>query len=193
MWETWVWSLVWEAPLGKGKATHSSILAWRIPGENSMGLQRVGHDQATFISLHLGAWGFAGSSAAKESTGKAGESPWTEKPWQATAPGVTESDRAGRISTAAPGSLAGYSPWGCRVGQEVASVQLTQLCPTLWNPMDYSPSGSSVCGILQARVVEWVAIYFLRGSSWPWDGTQVSCTIGRYFTIWATEEQGGSD
>ena len=48
--ETWVQSLSWEDPLEKGTATHSSILAWRIPwteepgGLQSMGLQRVGHD-----------------------------------------------------------------------------------------------------------------------------------------------------
>ena len=47
MWETWVRSLGWEDPLEKGKDTHSSILAWRIPWgsrENSMGLQGVGYD-----------------------------------------------------------------------------------------------------------------------------------------------------
>ena len=45
MWETWVWSWSWEDPLEKGKATHSSILAQRIPWiVQSMGLQRVGHD-----------------------------------------------------------------------------------------------------------------------------------------------------
>ena len=44
-WETWVPSLDWEDPLEKGKATHSSILAWRIPWTvYSMGLQRVGRD-----------------------------------------------------------------------------------------------------------------------------------------------------
>ena len=48
MWETWVWPLDWEDPLEKGKATYSSILAWRIP---FMGSQRVGHDWATFTSL----------------------------------------------------------------------------------------------------------------------------------------------
>ena len=40
-----------------------------------------------------------------------------------------------------------------------------QLCPTLFNPMDYSPPGSSVHGIVQARILEWVAISFSRGSS----------------------------
>ena len=45
MWETWVRSLGWEDPLEKGKATHSIILAWRIPWTiQSMGSQRVGHD-----------------------------------------------------------------------------------------------------------------------------------------------------
>ena len=45
MQETWVQSLDWEDPLEKGKATHSSILAWRIPLTiQSMGLQRVGHN-----------------------------------------------------------------------------------------------------------------------------------------------------
>ena len=45
MQETWLLSLGWEDPLEKGKATHSSILAWRIPGTiQSMGSQRVGHN-----------------------------------------------------------------------------------------------------------------------------------------------------
>ena len=45
MWETWVQSLGWEDPLGKGKVTHSIILAWRIPWTiQSMESQRVGHD-----------------------------------------------------------------------------------------------------------------------------------------------------
>ena len=45
MWKTWVQSLGWEYPLEKGKATHSNILAWRIPWTvQSMGAQRVGHD-----------------------------------------------------------------------------------------------------------------------------------------------------
>ena len=44
MWETWLRSLGGEDPLEKGKATHSSILAWRTPGTKSMGSQRVRHD-----------------------------------------------------------------------------------------------------------------------------------------------------
>ena len=54
MQETWVWSLGWEDPQEKGKATHSSILAWRIPWTiQSMGMQRVGHDWVAFTSLHF--------------------------------------------------------------------------------------------------------------------------------------------
>ena len=52
--ETRVRSLGWEDPLEKGKATHSSILAWRIPWTlQSTGSQRVGHDSPTFTSLHF--------------------------------------------------------------------------------------------------------------------------------------------
>ena len=54
---------------------------------------------------------------------------------------------------------------------------------TLCNPMDYSPPGSSLYGILQARILEWVAIPFCRGSPQPRDGTWVSCIAGRFFTI----------
>ena len=63
-----------------------------------------------------------------------------------------------------------------------------QLSPTLCHLMDYSLPGSSVCGISQARILEWVAISFSRVSSWPRDWTQVSCIAGRLFTIWATSE-----
>ena len=50
-------------------------------------------------------------------------------------------------------------------------VSVTQLCSTLCDPMDCNPPGSSVHGILQARILEWVAIPFSRGSSWPRDHT----------------------
>ena len=67
-------------------------------------------------------------------------------------------------------------------------IEVAQSCPTLCDPMDCSPPGSSIHGIFQARVLEWVAISFLRGSSQPRDGTQVSHIAGRRFTIWATRE-----
>ena len=58
-----------------------------------------------------------------------------------------------------------------------------QLCPTLCNLMDCSTPGSSVHGIFQARVLEWVAISFSKGSSQPSDRIRVSHIAGRCFTI----------
>ena len=51
-----------------------------------------------------------------------------------------------------------------------------------------TPPASSVYGILWARILEWVAIPFSRGSSPPGDWTQVSCIAGRFFTVWVTRE-----
>ena len=67
-------------------------------------------------------------------------------------------------------------------------VKVARSCPTLCDPMDCSPPGSSVHGILQARIPKWAAISLSRGSSWPRDWTQVSYIAGRLFTIWATRE-----
>ena len=66
--------------------------------------------------------------------------------------------------------------------------EVTQSCPTLCDPMDYSLSGSSVHGIYQARILDWIAISFSRRSSQPGDWTQVSHIEGSLFTIWATRE-----
>ena len=67
-------------------------------------------------------------------------------------------------------------------------VKLAQLCLTLCNPMDYSLPGSSVHGILQTRILEWVAIPFSRGCSQPRDQTQVSHIAGGFFTVLAIRE-----
>ena len=58
-------------------------------------------------------------------------------------------------------------------------VLVAQSCPTLCYPIDWT----SVHGILQARILEWVTILFSRGSSLPRDGIQVFCIAGRFFTI----------
>ena len=60
--------------------------------------------------------------------------------------------------------------------------------PDSFHPIDCSPPGSSVYGILQARILEWIAFPFSRGSFQPRDPSQVSCFVGRFFTIWATRE-----
>ena len=54
--------------------------------------------------------------------------------------------------------------------------------------MDCSPPRSSVCGTLQVRILEWVAVPFSRGSSQPRDKIQVSCIGGRFFSVWASRE-----
>ena len=60
---------------------------------------------------------------------------------------------------------------------------VAQSSPTLCDPMDYT-----VLGILQARIVEWVAFPFSRGSAQPRDRTQVSHIAGGFLTSWATRE-----
>ena len=59
---------------------------------------------------------------------------------------------------------------------------VTKSCLTLWDPVDCSPPGSSLHWIFQARILEWVAIPYSRGSSWPRDWTCVSCLAGGFFT-----------
>ena len=69
---------------------------------------------------------------------------------------------------------------------------VAQSCPTLCDPMDCSLPGSSIHGIFQARVLDWIAISFSRRSSWLRDWTRVSHSVGRHFTIWATREAAAS-
>ena len=65
----------------------------------------------------------------------------------------------------------------------LVKVRVAQLCLTLSDPMDYT-----VHGILQARILEWEAFPFSRGSSQPKDRTHVSHIAGGFFTSWATRE-----
>ena len=95
-------------------------------------------------------------------------------------------------------SLAGYSSWDCKdwtcahtrththrhaeSESEGHSVVSNSLWPHVHGHVHI------VHGILQGRILEWVAFPFFRGSSWPRDQTQVSCIAGRFFTSWATRE-----
>ena len=74
--------------------------------------------------------------------------------------------------------------WWCLENESISCSVLSDSC----DPMGYSLSGPSVHGILQARILEWVAIPFSRGSSWPRDWTQFSHITGRFFTVWATRQ-----
>ena len=74
-----------------------------------------------------------------------------------------------------------YLPWKVK-------VLIAQLCPTLCNPMDCSLLGSSVHGILQGRILEWVAIHFPTGSYQTEGWSQVSWIAGIVLTAWGTKE-----
>ena len=87
--------------------------------------------------------------------------------------------RAGAGQTWARGVSGGDGPCVCGG----VWVLVAQSCPTLCDHMDYSPPGSSVHGILRARILQWVAIPFSRGSSRPRGGTQVSCIARGFFTV----------
>ena len=96
--------------------------------------------------------------------------------WRAAIHGVTKSRT--RLSDWTELKI----PWS----DVLLRVLVAQSCLTLCDPMDYSLLGFSVHGILQARILEWIAIPFSRGTSQPRDRTLVSCITGRFFTVWAT-------
>ena len=75
------------------------------------------------------------------------------------------------------------------VAKGIKWSEVAQSCPTLCDPVDCSPPGSSVHGILQARILEWVTISFSRGSSRPRDWTRVSHIGGRRFNLWAATQK----
>ena len=138
MQETQVQSLDQEDLLEKEMATHSSILAWRIP--------------------------------------------WTEGP--------------GRLWSVGQAMVCGdmteqlilllYNMYNLKLYAKsyvYVYIELFSHVQLFWGPMDCSPPGSSVHGILHARTLEWVAIPFSRGSSWSRDWTWVSCTAGRFFRL----------
>ena len=81
----------------------------------------------------------------------------------------------------------GFPSFGSNV-VVVVVVLVAQSCVTIWDPMDCSPPISSVHGIVQARILEWIAIPFSRESCRLRDPTCVFCIAGRFFTIWATRE-----
>ena len=96
--------------------------------------------------------------------------------WRAAIHGVTKSRT--RLSDWTELKI----PWS----DVLLRVLVAQSCLTLCDPMDYSLLGFSVHGILQARILDWIAIPFSRGTSQPRDRTLVSCITGRFFTVWAT-------
>ena len=96
-----------------------------------------------------------------------------------------------RLCTFTTGGTGSIPGGGTKIPQ-ATGVSQNHSCPTFCNPVDCSPLGSSVHGSLQAGILEWVAIPFSRGSSWPRDWTQVSWIVGRFFTVWATRKPWGT-
>ena len=93
----------------------------------------------------------------------------------------------------------GHSRTNCWLTKWILPLQRTERKWKCWSlscvqlfydPIDWSQPGSSVHGISQERILEWVAIPLSRRSSWPRDRTLVSCIAGRFFTIWSTRELG---
>ena len=118
-----------------------------------------------------------------------GKDPNAGKDWRQEENGIMEDEMVGwnhqlngHEFEQAPGVGDGQENLAC------CSLLVTQSWMTLCNLMACSPSGSSVHDISQARILEWVAISFSRGSFQPRDQTRVSCTAGRFFTDWATRE-----
>ena len=88
-------------------------------------------------------------------------------------------------------SLLTADPWASALDTGFSKLMehvclVAQSCLTLCDPTDCSPPGSSVHGILQARILGWIVISFSRGSSQPRKWNLVSRTAGRFFTNWAT-------
>ena len=94
--------------------------------------------------------------------------PWTEEP------GGLQSMGSQRVR----------HDWATSLKRRIESEsEVAQSCPTFCDPMDCSLPGSSIHGIFQARVLEWVAVSFSRGSSWLRDWTRVSRIAGGCFTL----------
>ena len=146
-------------------ATHSSVLAWRILGTGepggllSMGSHRVGHD-----------WSNLAAAAAAA---------WMMNQIALTLVDFQQKRRAKDRCWYSEDKSVGLDLW-CRA---LGPQWKWKSCLTLCDHMDYT-----VQGILQARILEWVAFHFARGSSQPRDWTRVSGIAGRFFTSWATSE-----
>ena len=108
------------------------------------------------------------------------------KNWTQLSKWTTTSHFTDEIKVEFLSSLRNFNCWYI---SSIVALQTEWSCqshPILCDPMDYSLPGSSVHGIFQARILEWVTISFSRRSSPPRDWTWVSQIVGRPFTIWAT-------
>ena len=198
--------------LEKEMATHSSVLAWRIPGTGepgglpSMGSHRVGHGWSDLavaavasFKQHREQQNMLNYTMRMQSAkSRHWLSGWPTV-WIYRANHLFYNNFIGRGKRIQGGGsyhlkdLRSIQPvvlcvpyMDPKLKQKVSFISVCvkslQLCPTLWDLMGCSPPGSSVHGILQARILEWVAMSSSRGSSQPRDWTLVSYTscIGRW-------------
>ena len=172
-----LWVLEWDWTLG------SKDPCWAEPGDG-IGLNR---DQRTSVkciwgnnSRWLGIWGV--STAEMTSAAHREELDLSKNEFS-----VLSVWYYGNISGWANSTVMVSGSQEPRELQLVSSV--TESCPTLGCPTDCSPPGSSVPGILQARILDWVAMRSTRGSSWPRERICISCIARKFFTLWAPREQ----
>ena len=142
------------------------------------------------ISISMSNKGFPGGSVVKSPPANAGDTDLI--------PGSGRSPREGNgnpLQYSCLGNPMDRGAWRAAVHGAAKSQtwlkkesEVAQSCPTLCDPVDCSLPGSSLHGILQARILEWIAISFSRGSSRPRDRTPVSRIAGRRFNLWATRE-----
>ena len=197
--ETWVLSLGWEDPLEKGTATSSSILVWKIPWTEepgklqSMESQRAGQDWAAdtfttcWVSFTEGCcWFLRLFHVVLEHIFVFWEIVFFFFHFNPNSLKQFSTDEAAIC----------FSPSTCQNGKEIVFhserkvkmklLSRVSLFETPWTVC--SLPGSTIHGIFQARILEWVAISFSRRSSQPRDWAQVSHIAGRRFTVWATRE-----
>ena len=178
-----------KSPSLKSVSPHHLDLSW--PSDLLWPLEYGGCDGVWFLSLGLKGlgnllepWGCHAVRKPKLTGG--GEPEKQEACWSGRLGGTSLAVTADGGSEQGRGKATGQLGI-CQRSQKAAKVKwkvkVAQSCPTLCNPMDYI-----VHGILQARILEWVAFPFSRGSSQPRDWTQVSCNAGGFFTIWTTRK-----
>ena len=182
--ETWVRSLCWEDSLEKVMATHANILAWRIPCTEEPdrtaihGLQELDMNERLTLSLFMSTYHIYLAISNIQT--------------------ISERKHSASIGISLfsmwlkhhslPKQVEKMSLLLLLLFLSTATAKSLQLCPTLCDPIDGSPPGSFVPGILQARKLEWIAISF--SNAWKWKGKVKSLSHARLLvTPWTAAYQ----
>ena len=179
----------WEDPLEEGMTTHSSILAWRTPWtEEPRGHSPWGHKELDTAERQNSSHTVSHSLLDLRSGHSSSRCQPILPQCLSTGPLAQKS-----LTKNSMGWLDCSILWVTWEVWEVEFVAVQSLIhiPLFCSPMDCSPPGSSVHGISQARIQEWVAVSFSRRSSWPRGQTCISC-IGRQISV-QLSHQGSPD